>query len=221
MRIKDAEPPLLARLAGHVLLQTLENVGQRGWIIPGLGGGTDTDAVGLAFLAPAVAAQPRAAHRVNRGVDQRAQVFTHHVANDIAGHGEEAGQDALALLFGRVTLRDVGDFMRQHPGEFILAVDQGQQPAGDVNATAGNGEGVRLLLVHDLETELPTRVVHHGHQSPAHFAQVSLGLGHGIEADLLLDQLGHLRALLDVTLGGRAQQLTLRRGGEYPDRQTE
>ena len=188
-------------------------------IIPGLGGGADADAVGLALLAAAVAAQPRAAHGVNRGVDQRAQVFADHTADHVAGQGEQAGQDAFALLPGRVTLRDVGDFMGQHPGEFILPVDQGQQPAGDVNATARNGEGVGFGLVHDLKAELPARVVHRGHQSPAHFAQVSLGFGHGVEADLLLDQLRHLRALLDVALGGRAQQLTLRRGGEHPDRQ--
>ena len=36
---------------------------------------------------------------------------------------------------------------------------------------------------------------------PPYFSQVSLGLGHGIEADLLLDQLCYLRALLNVTLG--------------------
>ena len=100
MRIKDAEPPLLSGLTGHVLLEAAEDVGQGRGIIPGLGGGADANAVGLAFLAAAVMAQPRAAYRPNRGVDQRAQVFPHHTADHIAGQGKQAGQDPFALLPG-------------------------------------------------------------------------------------------------------------------------
>jgi hypothetical protein len=34
---------------------------------------------------------------------------------------------------------------------------------------------------------------------------------------LLLDQLGHFRALLDVPLSGRPEKLTLRRTDEHPN----
>ena len=71
------------------------------------------------------------------------------------------------------------DFMRQHTGQFVLPIQQGQQPAGDVNAAPRNGERVRFGLVHDFEAELPARVVCCGRQSLTHFAQVSLGGGMG------------------------------------------
>ena len=100
MRIKDAEAALLAGLAGRVPLEAEKDVGQRGGIIPGLSRGADADAVGLALLAAAIAARPGPADDVNGRVDQRAEVFAHHTANDAARQREQAGQDALALLVG-------------------------------------------------------------------------------------------------------------------------
>ena len=49
---------------------------------------------------------------------------------------------------------DVSQFVRQHPGQFVVILGQGDQFAGDVDATARNAEGVHLGEFHEGETEL-------------------------------------------------------------------
>src|SRR5215472_15366686 len=114
MGVEDAETMLFSALTGDVAVQALENVSQCHWLISGLGSSADSDAVGLGFLAAAVMTQPRAADGVNRGVDQCAQVFAHHVAHYVSRQREQFGQKSLALLPGQVALRDVRDLVREH-----------------------------------------------------------------------------------------------------------
>ena len=109
--------------------------------------------------------------------------------------------------------------MRQHSGKFILPVDQGQQSTRHVDATPGDGKRIGLGLVHDLELNF-----HRGSFATAptdgrisrRYASVS---GAGVQPDLLLDQFGDFRTLLDVALHGRTQQLTLGGGEEQAARQ--
>ena len=176
MRIKDAETALLAGLAGRLPLEADKDVGQRGGIIPGLSRGADADAVSLALLAAAIAAQPGPADDLNGRVDQRAEIFADHTANDAARQREQAGQNALALLAGGVPLGDVGDFMGQHAGQFIFAFGQDEQPTGHVDAPAGNREGVGFLLVNDVKGKLPARVACGRDEAPADLLQVALRL---------------------------------------------
>ena len=84
MGIKDAETMLLAGLAGGVLFEAAQDVRQGDGSVAGLSGGADADAVGLALLSAAVVVQPGATHRINRGVDQGAQILTHHIADHVA-----------------------------------------------------------------------------------------------------------------------------------------
>ena len=50
-----------------------------------------------------------------------------------------------------VALGGVGDLVANHAGEFVLAIDQGQQPAGDVDIAAREREGVGSRLVDDMK----------------------------------------------------------------------
>ena len=87
MGIKDAEAMLQAGLAGGVLFDVAQDVRQGDGGITGLSGGADADTVGFALLSAAVVAHPGAAHGINRGVDQGAQILTHHTADHVARQG--------------------------------------------------------------------------------------------------------------------------------------
>src|SRR3954469_15744333 len=100
-----------------------------------------------------------------------------------------------------MALRYVRDFVGEHAGKFIFAVDQGQESARDINTAARNGESVRFLLVHYVESKIPAFIVGRGSQALAELPHVSFRERRGIESDLLLDQFGGFGPLLDVALG--------------------
>src|SRR5262249_21520286 len=98
-------------------------------------------------------------------------------------------------------------------------INEGQQPTRDVNGPSWNRERIGLRLVYNLKAELPTRVLDNGHQPVADLAQVGLGFRQGVQANLLLDQFCHLRALFEVSRRRRAEQLPTGRGSEHSDGQ--
>ena len=54
--------------------------------------------------------------------------------------------------------RHMADFMGQNPGDFRLVIGEGQQPAGDVNIAARQGEGIDNGGVQNGET--PGQIAH-------------------------------------------------------------
>ena len=117
-----------------------------------------------------------------------------------------------------MTLGDVGHLVPQHTGEFVLAIDQREQSARDVKSTARNREGVRLRLIDNLKTELPSRIVHFLRQPLSDIPHERLSRRGGTQTDLLLNNLCHLGALLDVAVGRRREQLAVRSGRDCPER---
>src|SRR5262245_47587601 len=73
MIIKDAEPSLVASLAGHIALKTGQDIGQSCRGIARLRRSADSDAVSFPLLSAAVRAQPGSSDRVDGGIDQGAQ----------------------------------------------------------------------------------------------------------------------------------------------------
>ena len=114
----------------------------------------------------------------------------------------------------------VAVLVREHARQFILPLEQRQQPTGHVNAAARNRERVGLLLVDNLKTELPTRVISRGEESLSNFTKVSLRDWQGAETNLPLNQFGYFRSLLDVALWGRTEQLSVRASRQHPTRKS-
>src|SRR3989344_2900691 len=86
-----------------------------------------------------------------------------------------------------VTGRDMADLVTQHGGEFGLGIEIGENPAGDVDVSARQGEGVDLRAVEHGEVKREMRAVALRRQFLADPLDVGLEFRVGIDAVLLLD----------------------------------
>src|SRR5437868_15361030 len=98
MRVKDAEASFLVALAGHIPVESNQNVGQSHRLISTLRGGSDPNAVGFILLAAAVRAQPCAADRRNGRINQIIQIFADYIANNLAWQRQQSRKNSPRLL---------------------------------------------------------------------------------------------------------------------------
>jgi hypothetical protein len=129
-----------------------------------------TEPVGLQLHVASVAAdQLRAVHL--RCLVDRTGAGDHvgRRAEHLVGHG--------GGLAPRVMARgDVGDFVADHPGELLLAVEVVDEAAVHVDKPAGRGVGVDLRRIDHREGELGVGHVAHGDQALPDLVHVGLQL---------------------------------------------
>ena len=134
------------------------------------------------------------------------QVFSIALANDKAYVGTAVG----------IAEFDGGRFVRVlAPGFFARTLYVNDSTL----LSAGNGEGIRFGLINDLKTKLPARIVGGSDEPLTHGAEIRIQSRRHINADLLLDELRDVRALIDIALGRGTEQLSLRRNGPQPKEQ--
>ncbi|MNV31046.1 hypothetical protein D3C71_1223350 [compost metagenome] len=174
--IRDAVTALVAPHRGR---HALEEAGHRIHVVAAAGECADAQAVGLGF--------------VGAGVVDLALLHQPHAGGD-RGHGGVAGGVAAGLLRGdhcrqhaqqdrnlvalgafhpaqHMLLGDVGDFVGQHRGHFVLALGSQHQARVDPDIAAESGKGVDLPVLEHEEGVGLTRLGTVGAQPGAHGLQ--------------------------------------------------
>ena len=149
------------RLENGVGLEIRQEPGHGAGIVAGAPEITDAEGVGLEFVPARIAPQVE----LGAGAGGADQITA--AGEDAEQRQAEAGGDALAVTLGRVAGGYMADLMGDNAGKLGLAVGEGDDTAGDIDVTAGKGEGVDLGGIQHREGEAGPGELGDRDQTPA------------------------------------------------------
>jgi hypothetical protein len=211
----------LGAAAAAFLFDRLEHVGHLTRVVSRTGQNLRAEDVGLPLVLAAVLHQLETGAHLRAGRQHLAEAAAEDRAGNLADRRADRPLLARGRLGGAVTQRHVRNLVRHHAGHLGFRLRLLDHAAIEEHRSAGQGERVDLLLVHDVERVAEPAVAVLGrdrlHQPATHVLDVVVHALVVQQRELFLDLVRRFLAKLHIVLDRvgvpRRDDLRLRGGG--------
>jgi hypothetical protein len=176
----------------------------------------DAALIGVTLLVAAVRCQDESRRELSRAADDAAERGADHAEDSRRNPEQQREWRRGAGPAGGVPLQHVRHLVPEHASELVLAVEERQQPARDVDVAAGKREGVRLGVVGHVELPRDVAALRRLRDPAGHLPNIAHEIRVADEANRPLDLFSALLAELAL-FAGRDGGATAREHGKGRD----